>query len=151
MKPYLLIVCFVVLVACRALAQTGINQHQKITHVVLTAPPNAHHFGEGYRAISLKDVEKESTDTIKVYEKISNYKIIDSTAMIYVGGLNPNQKLTVVLKGEAKQYFDAMLEIEFKGKDISGMSVMGIGKITRFENKPQIVVTNPNLFTVISD
>jgi hypothetical protein len=133
------------------LGKKDMGEHQKITSVVLTAPPNAHYFGDSYRPISLNDVDNTDADTIKITEKITSYKVTDDKTLIYVGGVNPNQKLTVVLTGQAKQYLDAMLEIEYKGKDLQSMRVMAIGKITSLEGKPQIVITDPNLFTIIRD
>ena len=136
------------------LGRTGNSEHPKttlrvITKVQLSPPPHAHYFGDGYKAIGLKEVDRESADTIKVTETISDYKETDTIARIDVGGVYPNQKLAVVLKGQAKEYLDAMLQIEYKGKTLPGMRVIAIGKITLLEDKPQIVITNPNLFTIV--
>jgi len=142
MKPYLFLIGLLILSVCKASAQ-------KVVHVVLEAPPNAHHFGDGYNAITLKNIDKANTDTIKITEVISSYKITDTIATVYLGDVSPNQKLKIILKDGAKEYLDAMLKIEYKGKDLPGMKILAIGRINFFEGQPQIIITDPNLFTII--
>ncbi|WP_426671310.1 hypothetical protein ACPPVU_08745 [Mucilaginibacter sp. McL0603] len=137
----------------------GSNRNQKTTRITtkvqLTAPPGAHYFGERYRAIDLTDVDKKESDTIKITEKIYSYKLAADSARIDFGGTYPNQKLTIILKGDAKKYLDAMLEIKYKSNDpshiLNNKKFMAIGKVTYFRDRPQIVITDPNLFTIISD
>jgi len=72
-------------------------------------------------------------------------------ATVYLGDINPNQKLKIVLKDGAKQYLDAMLKIEYKGKDLQGMKILAIGKVNFLKGQPEIIITDPNLFTIIEN
>ena len=133
---------------------SSIHQHVKITNVVLAPPSNAQRFGEQYRSVSLAEISKNTTrDTISIVEAISGYKLTHNTAYIYFGAAYPNQKLTILLKGEAKQYFDAVLKIEYKGSDslhvLDGKEFIGIGKITVFKRAPRMVIDNPSLLAVV--
>jgi hypothetical protein len=126
----------------------------EITKVQLRPPPGAHYFGEQYRAINLLDVDKEKSDTIKITEKIYSYKLADDSVRIDFGGAFPNQKLTIILKGDAKKYLDAMLEFQYKSNDpahiLNGKKFMAIGKVTYFKSQPQIIIESPGLFTILS-
>ena len=125
----------------------------KITKVVLSPPPNAHYFGEGYGLRSLTEIDHERTDTIKIKENIRDYQLMDKEILMYFGDNYPSQKLTVVLKGQAKLYLDAILKIQFKGKDtlnvLNGKKLLCIGKVSRFKGKLRIIITNPNLFAIV--
>jgi hypothetical protein len=127
----------------------------EITKVQLMPPPHAQYFGERYRAISLMDLDKEKSDTIKITEKIRSYKLTNDSARIDFGGIYPNQKLTIILKEDAKKYLDAMLEFEYKSNDpshiLKGKKFIAIGKVTHFKSQPQIVINNPGLFAIIQD
>jgi hypothetical protein len=137
------------------LGKTGSDERRKITHVMLGPPPNAHYFGERYRSIKLTELTKAGEDTIKITEVVTSYKFMKKSTLIYFGGAYPNQKITIVLKGQAKEYLDAMLKIQYKGTDplqiLNSKKFMAIGKVTQLKGKPQIVITSPNLFTIIPD
>ena len=128
-------------------------KRKKITKVVLSPPPNAHYFGERYNLISLTAIDQASIDTIKIIENIQDYQLMDKEILIDFGDRYPNQKLTVVLKGRAKLYLDAILKIQFKGNDtlhvLNGKKLLGIGKVSHFKERLQIVITNPNLFAIV--
>ena len=76
-----------------------------------------------------------------------------NTAYIYFGAPYPNQKLTILLKGQAKEYIDAVLKIEYKGSDtlhvLDGKEFIGIGNITHVKRTAQMVIFNPSLLAVV--
>ena len=132
---------------------TDTVKHVKITRVVLSAPPGAHFFGEGFRLVSLSAIEQTGSDTIKIKETIQYYKLSDKEAIFYFGDNYPNQKLTVLIKGQAKLLLDAILVTHYHNGDsaivLNGKKLFAYGRVSHLMGKPRIVIKNPDLFVIV--
>ncbi|MDO3627543.1 S1/P1 nuclease [Mucilaginibacter sp. BT774] len=121
-----------------------------LTRVVLTPPPGAHHWGDHVRAVGLDELSKHIGDTVKVNEKVYGSKDIGGMMLIDLGAEYPNQKLTVVLKGMALQFFNALVEQHGQGKNASqylkDKTLAAIGHLVIYKGRPEIVITDPNGF-----
>lgn len=121
-----------------------------ITHVTLSPPPDAHHWGDSVSAVTLDDVSKRIGDTVKVNGKVYGSKEVGGMILINLGAEYPNQKLTVVLKGMAFQYLNALVEQHGQGKNASqyleDSTLSAIGKVVLYKGKPEIVTSDPNGF-----
>jgi hypothetical protein len=118
----------------------------KITGVTLLPPPNAVIWGANYKKIDIKDVNKHIGDTVKVTDKVFGLKDIGSMTLINLGAPYPNQRLTIVMKGGAKEYLNAQEQQETK--HAVGSLFTAIGVIAIYKGKPQIVISDPNKFYV---
>jgi hypothetical protein len=88
--------------------------------------------------IELKDVKAFLKKDVSVSGKVYSVKDIGSMVLVNLGAAYPNQLLTVVLKGDAKQ-----LASQIEGKTISVE-----GAVIDYKGKPEIVVTDPNKISI---
>jgi len=107
--------------------------------VVLISPPPVSNVpvprAPEAKLAAIKDlVGKDVTTSGQVY----GVKDIGSMVLVNIGAAYPNQLLTVVLKGDAKQ-----LASQIEGKTISVE-----GTVIDYKGKPEIVVTDPNKLTI---
>ena len=120
-----------------------------VTNVVLSPPPGADYWGERFAAVDLKDISKHTGDTIKISGKVTGYSVIDTTAFLILDSANVGQKLTVKLKGEAKQYLEAQIRMDAGSK--SGLDYLKNKKIIAIvlvSANNEIILTNPNSFII---
>lgn len=87
--------------------------------------------------IDIKDVANHIDEYAKVCGPVYGYKALDGLTLVNLGAAYPDQLMTVVLKGAAK---DAAASID-------GKTVCVTGKIILYKGKPEIIVTDPSLLT----
>jgi hypothetical protein len=85
--------------------------------------------------IDIKDVANHVDEYAKVCGQIYGYKALDGLTLVNMGASYPDQLMTVVLKGVAK---DAAASID-------GKTVCVTGKIILYKGKPEIIVTDPGM------
>lgn len=89
--------------------------------------------------IDLKDVSKHIGDSVLVCGKIFSGRFLPrsegSPTLLNMGGLYPDQLLTLVIWGKDRQPFNGIPEKLYKDQD-----VCVTGKIEMFKDKPQIVL-----------
>ena len=146
MKPYLLIACFVMMLAYNASAQTdsSITNTHSITSKKNPAnkPPPRASFAPGLVTISLKDINSHLGEYIQVSDIVYGYRVLDTLEVMAFGAAYPNQALTVVLQGKA---FEALKASNVIGKTIVVTGIITVNK----ENKdPQMIVSDLHLIRV---
>lgn len=87
------------------------------TPVKIAAGDAAHHIG----------------DYVIVTDKVYGVKDMGSLVLVNVGGAYPNQRLTVVLRGSAKNL----------AGELDGKMIHVTGKVDLYKGKPEIVVSDP--------
>ena len=92
--------------------------------------------------ISIDDVKQHIGDSVEVCAKVFSTRFLESSngtpTLINLGGIYPNEKLTVVIFGDNRGKFKEKPEDAWKDKDICIT-----GKITEYRGKPQIVIAGP--------
>lgn len=83
--------------------------------------------------VELKDIGRHMGEEVKVCGQVYGDKAFSGLTLVNLGAAYPNQLLTVVLKGEAKE--------KWTPKD--GKNICVKGKITEYRGKPQIEISNP--------
>ena len=93
--------------------------------------------------IKLDDIGKHVGDSVKVCGKIFGGIFLDRSkdtpTFLNVGGLYPNNPLTIVIWADLRKQFEQKPEEFYKDKN-----VCIFGKITLFRDKPQIVLYSKN-------
>lgn len=91
-------------------------------------------------AILAKDAAKHVGEKVTICDKVWGTKFLDQANITFLdlGGYNPNQLLTIVIKGEDRAKFKGKPEDDYKQKN-----VCVTGTIVDFKGKPEIVVTDP--------
>jgi len=93
--------------------------------------------------IKLEEVGKHVGDSVKVCGKIYGGIFLERSSgtptFLNVGGLYPNNPLTIVIWADVRKTFEQQPEEFYKDKN-----VCIFGKITLFKDKPQIVLYNKN-------
>jgi len=87
------------------------------------------------KTIDIKDVANHVDEYAKVCGQVYGYKALDGLTLVNMGASYPDQLMTVVLKGAAK---DAAASID-------GKTVCVTGKIILYKGKPEIIVTDPGM------
>ena len=72
--------------------------------------------------------------TVSVQGKVYSSKDIGSMVLVNLGAAYPNQLLTIVLKGKAKDL----------GSQIADKTVTVEGEVIDYKGKPEIIVTDPS-------
>jgi hypothetical protein len=85
------------------------------------------------KAIDIKDVANHVDEYAKVCGQVYGYKALDGLTLVNMGASYPDQLMTVVLKGAAK---DAAASID-------GKTICATGKIILYKGKPEIIITDP--------
>jgi len=90
-------------------------------------------------AIKLEDVGKHVGDSVKVCGKIYGGIFLDRSkgtpTFLNVGGIYPNNPLTIVIWADLRKEFEQKPEEFYKDK-----KVCVVGKVELFRDKPQIVL-----------
>jgi hypothetical protein len=100
--------------------------------------------GEGMAAtraavmIDIDDAGKHIDENVTICAKVYGYKALDGMTLVNLGAAYPNQPVTVVLRGNAKD----------GGAGIDGQRVCVTGKIVLYRDKPEIVVVDPKQIAV---
>jgi DNA/RNA endonuclease YhcR with UshA esterase domain len=91
--------------------------------------------------IAAKDAAKHLNETVTIADKVYSTKLIENTNMVLLdlGGRQPNQFLTVVIKGEDRAKFNGKPEEYYKGREVTVT-----GKLISYHGKPEIVVSSPD-------
>ncbi|HEY4063095.1 MAG TPA: S1/P1 nuclease [Puia sp.] len=82
--------------------------------------------------IDINDAAKHIDENVTICAKVYGYKALDGMTLVNVGAAYPNQLLTVVLRGSAKD----------GGPGIDGQTVCVSGKVILYKEKPEIIVTD---------
>jgi DNA/RNA endonuclease YhcR with UshA esterase domain len=105
----------------------------------------------GQKDVKLEELKDHIGDSVKVNGKISGARYLetakDSPTFLNVGGVYPNQDLTIVIWGEVRK---KMNYNPAEKKNIGGMAVV-TGKVELFKNKPQIVINDPSQLLILVD
>ncbi|NVM66855.1 hypothetical protein FHW88_005173 [Mucilaginibacter sp. SG538B] len=88
--------------------------------------------------IPLADVGKHKGELIATTGKVYSSKDIGSMVLVNLGAAYPNQLLTIVLKGNAKQL----------AGQITDKTITAQGKVIDFKGKPEIVVTDTKAIVI---
>ena len=95
------------------------------------------------RQISLKDAAAYAGDSVLVCGKIEGGKFFssskDSLTLLNVGGVYPNQLLTLVIRADVRKVFSSAPEIFFRDKQ-----VCVYGRISMYNEKPQMIIYHQN-------
>jgi len=106
------------------------NEQVKVTAVTLAPPPIA----QNAPVVKLEDVKSMTGKTVSVQGKVYSSKDIGSMVLVNLGAAYPNQLLTIVLKGKAKDL----------GSQIADKTVTVEGEVIDYKGKPEIIVTDPS-------
>lgn len=125
MKKMILFLAFTALVGGKAFSQAT-------TASTATAAPTT---------IDIKDAAKHVGEKVTVCDKITGGRYLDQPDITLVamgGGEFPDSPLTLVILPADKAKFKTKMEEELKGK-----KVCVTGTITQYQDRPQIVLTDP--------
>ncbi|HEY4289310.1 MAG TPA: S1/P1 nuclease [Puia sp.] len=89
------------------------------------------------KPIDIKDAANHIDEYAKVCAVVYGYKALDGLTLVNLGASYPDQLMTVVLKGAAKDL----------AASIDGKTVCVTGKIISYKGKPEIIVTDPAMLT----
>ncbi|GAA4325944.1 hypothetical protein GCM10023149_28500 [Mucilaginibacter gynuensis] len=107
------------------------DEQLKITNVTLVPPPPV---SAGVASlVKLEEIKNAIGKTIRTEGKVYSSKDIGSMVLVNLGAAYPNQLLTVVLKGKAKEL----------GTQLENKSITVEGEVTNYKGKPQIVIIDP--------
>lgn len=90
------------------------------------------------KTIDIHDVANHYNEYIQVCAKVYGYKALDNLTLVNLGAAYPDQLLTIVLRGDAKDAYNGL----------DGQTVCVTGKIVSYKDKPEIVVTDPKMVVV---
>jgi hypothetical protein len=89
------------------------------------------------KTIDIKDAANHIDEYAKVCAVVYGYKALDGLTLVNLGASYPDQLMTVVLKGAAKE----------AAASIDGKPICVTGKIILYKGKPEIIVTDPGQLT----
>ncbi len=89
------------------------------------------------KAIDIKDAANHIDEYAKVCAVVYGYKALEGLTLVNMGASYPDQPMTVVLKGAAKDL----------AASIDGKTVCVTGKIILYKGKPEIIVSDPDMLT----
>ena len=87
--------------------------------------------------VDVKEAANHINEYAKVCAVVYGYKALDGLTLVNLGAAYPDQLMTVVLKGAAKDLYTG----------IDGKTVCVTGKIILYKGKPEIIVTDPAMLT----
>lgn len=90
------------------------------------------------KTIDIHDAAKHYNEYVQVCAKVYGYKALDNLTLVNLGAAYPDQLLTIVLRGDAKDAYNGL----------DGQTVCVTGKIVSYKDKPEIVVTDPKMIVV---
>lgn len=94
--------------------------------------------GAAAKTIDIEDAAKHYDENVTICAKVYGSKVLDNMTLMNLGASYPDQLLTVVLRGDAR---DA-----YKGLDRQVVCVTG--KVVSYKDKPEIIVTDPTMIVV---
>ncbi|HTI91708.1 MAG TPA: S1/P1 nuclease [Puia sp.] len=89
------------------------------------------------KTVELKDAANHIDEYAKVCGQVYGYKALDGLTLVNMGASYPDQLMTLVLKGPAKE----------AASSIDGKTICVAGKIILYKGKPEIIITDPALLT----
>ncbi len=84
-------------------------------------------------AIDVHDAANHVDQQVRLCTKIYGFKVLDGMTLVNLGAAYPDQLLTLVLRGQARDSFTV----------VDGQTICVTGKIENYKGKPEIVVTDP--------
>ena len=90
------------------------------------------------KTIDIHDAANHYNEYVQVCAKVYGYKALDNLTLVNLGAAYPNQLLTIVLRGDAKDAYNGL----------DGQTVCVTGKVVSYKDKPEIVVTDPKTVVV---
>jgi hypothetical protein len=90
------------------------------------------------KTIDIHDAANHYNEYVQVSAVVHGYKALDNMTLVNLGAAYPDQLLTVVLRGDAKDIYSGW----------DGQTISVTGKIVSYKDKPEIVVTDPKLVVV---
>jgi hypothetical protein len=90
------------------------------------------------KTIDIHDVANHYNEYVQVCAKVYGYKALDNLTLVNLGAAYPDQLLTVVLRGDAKDIYNGW----------DGQTICVTGKVVAYKDKPEIVVTDPKTVVV---
>lgn len=91
------------------------------------------------KSIKLEDINQHVGDSVIVEGKIFSGRFLSNSSgaptLLNVGALYPNQKLTLVIWGASRKYFDMAPEVTYTDR-----MVWIKGKVEMIKGKPQVVL-----------
>ena len=90
------------------------------------------------KTIDIHDAANHYSEYVQVCGKVYGYKALDNLTLVNLGAAYPDQLLTVVLRGDAKDIYNGW----------DGQTICVSGKVVAYKDKPEIVVTDPKTVVV---
>jgi hypothetical protein len=87
------------------------------------------------KTINIQDAAQHYNEYVQISAKVYGYKTLENMTLVNLGAAYPDQLLTVVLKGEAKDFY----------KGLDGQTISVTGKVVSYKDKPEVVVTDPKM------
>lgn len=94
--------------------------------------------GAASTTINVEDAAKHYNELVRCCAKVYGVKTLGGLTLVNLGSSYPDQPLTVVLRGAARDL----------GTSLDGKTICVVGKIISYREKPEIVVTDPKMITV---
>ena len=103
-----------------------------------TAPATSASGSSNAKLIDIHDAANHYNEYVQVSAKVYGYKALDNLTLVNLGAAYPDQLLTIVLRGDAKDAYNGW----------DGLTISVTGKIVSYKDKPEIVVTDPKMVVV---
>ncbi|MDP4148831.1 MAG: S1/P1 nuclease [Bacteroidota bacterium] len=134
-------------VIARRIEQAGIRL-AGVLNSIFTAPPPSGPVSNSTSAVPASSSPASSLSpgsTTTLCDKVYTTRYFESSQMtlLNVGAAYPNQKLTIMIKGEDRGKFKVAPETAYANK-----SICVTGVVTEYRGKPEIIVTDPGQITV---
>ncbi len=95
----------------------------------------------GQATITLDNVSKHIGDSITICGKVAGIRYFenskDQPTFLNIGANYPDQKITVVIRGETRKLFTRKIE------DLNNKEICITGRITLYKERAQIVIGKP--------
>jgi hypothetical protein len=85
------------------------------------------------KTIDIHDAAGHINEQVNICAKIVGYKVLGGMILVNLGAAYPDQLLTIVLRGAAKDGYTV----------VDGQTICVTGRIEDYKGKPEIVVTDP--------
>ena len=103
------------------------------------------------KQISLNDIGSYMGDSVSFSGTVSGLRYLSasngSPTLINLGGMYPNQMVTVVIWGNVRNRFSPELTEE----NLKGKTVKVTGVVSVYKAKPQVVVYGPSQFQLVEE
>jgi hypothetical protein len=84
-------------------------------------------------AIDIRDAASHVDQQVRLCAKVYGFKVLDGMTLVNLGAAYPDQLLTLVLRGQARDGYTV----------VDSQTICVTGKIENYKGKPEIVVTDP--------